>query len=202
MISKGHADWEKHDAMTCDHRDPCKELRYPDPAGPPLDYMKHCRVFKAKKSNEYNLCHFYHIELSGDLPTFPSPHEPAICEMLEDFLLKAQALGHPNLVVAFARDLAMAVCLLQELYSKDSLRHLPMEPKPDTGGKAIKKLSFCLICLYNSSNNLSYINHIVCRHYNTNYGCGQCLKEMFTTGQQLKPSEDLCRLPQGWYPLI
>ena len=120
MIREGCAGWEKCDTMTCNHGDPCKELRYPDPVGPPLDYMKHHGVFKAEKYNEYDLCHFYHIELSGDLPTFPSPPEPATREMLEDFLLKAQALGHPNLVVAFVGDSAMAVCLLQELHSKDS----------------------------------------------------------------------------------
>ena len=192
MISEGCAGWEKHDTMACHHGGPCKELRYPDPTGPPLDYMKHHRVFKAKKSNEYNLCHFYHIELSGDLPTFPSPHKPATCNMLEDFLLKAQALGHPNLVVAFVWDSATAVCLLQELHSKDSLRYLPIELKPDTGRKAIKKLSFCLLCLYNNSNDLSYQNHIVCGHYNANYSCGQCLKEVFTTGQQLKNHLKIC----------
>ena len=143
MISEGCADWEKHDTMTCNHGDPCKELRYLDPAGPPLDYMKHHGVFKAKKINEYDLCHFYCIEHPGDLPTFSSPCEPATSKMLEDFLLKAWALGHLNLVVAFAWDSAMAVCLLQELHSKDSLKHLPMEPKPEVGGKAIKKLSLC-----------------------------------------------------------
>ena len=74
MIGKVCTDWEKCDTMTCDHGDPCKELKYRDPTSPPLDYMKHCGVFKAKKSKEYDLCHFYHIELSGDLPTFPSLH--------------------------------------------------------------------------------------------------------------------------------
>ena len=192
MIGKGCTGWEKHDAMTCDHGDPCKELRYPDPHSPPLDYMKHHRVFKAKKSSEYDLCCFYHIELSRDLPTFPSPHEPAICEILEDFLLKAQALGHPNLIVAFVWDSAMTICLLQELHSKDSLRCLPMELKPDAGRKAKKKLSFCPFCLYNGSNNLSYMSHIMCRHYNANYGCGQCLKEVFTMGQQLKNHLKIC----------
>ena len=34
--------------------------------------------------------------------------------------------------------------------------------------------------------NMPYMNHIVCEHCNANYGCGQCLKEVFTTGQQLK----------------
>ena len=191
-IGEGRAGWEKHDAMTCDHGDPYKELRHPDPAGPPLDFMKHHRVLKAKKSNKYDHCHFYHIELSRDLPTFPSPSEPATCEMLEDFLLKARALGHPNLIVAFAWDSSTAVCLLQEIHSKDSLRHLPMEPKPDVGGKATKKLSFCPFYLYNGSNNLSYINHIMCRHYHANYGCGQCRKEVFTMGQQLKNHLKIC----------
>ena len=88
MIGEGCADWEKCNTMTCGHRDPCKELRHPDPTSPPLDCMKHHGVFKAKKSNEYDLCHFYCIEFSRNLPTFPSPNEPATHEMLEDFLLK------------------------------------------------------------------------------------------------------------------
>ena len=192
MIGKGCTDWEKCDTMTCDPGDPCKELRHLDPAGPPLDYMKHHGVFKAKKSNKYDLCHFYCIELSGDLPTFPSPHEPATCKMLEDFLLRAQALGCPNLIVAFAWDSAKAVCLLQELHSKDSLRCLQMEPKSDAGRKATKNLSFCPFCLYHSSNNLSYMNHIMCGHYHVNYGCGKCLKEVFTMGQQLKNHLKIC----------
>ena len=89
MISEGRTEWKKYDTMTCDYGDPCKELKYPDLAGPPLDYMKHCGVFKVKKTNKYNLCHFYGVELSGDLPKFPSLYEPATCEMLKDFLLKA-----------------------------------------------------------------------------------------------------------------
>ena len=118
--------------------------------------------------------------------------EPATHEMLEDFLLKAQALGHPNLVVAFVQDSSMAVCLLQELHSKDSLRCLPMEPKPDAGGKTINKLSFCLLCLYNGSNDLLYMNHIMCGHYNANDSCGKCLKEVFIMGQQLKNHLKIC----------
>ena len=38
--------------MICDHADPCKEAKFPNPAGLPLDYMKHHRVFKSKKTNE------------------------------------------------------------------------------------------------------------------------------------------------------
>ena len=86
----------------------------------------------------------------------------------------------------------MAVCLLLELHSKDSLRHLPMELKPDAGRKAIKKLSLCLFCLYNSNNDLLYMNHIMCGQYNANYSCGQCLKEVFITDQQLKNHLKIC----------
>ena len=112
--------------------------------------------------------------------------------MLKDFLLKAQALGYPNLVVAFAQDSAMVICLLQELHSKESLKHLPMEPKMNAGGKDNKKLSFYLLCMYSGSNNMSYMNHIVCGHHNANYGCGQCLKEVLTIRQQLKGHLKIC----------
>ena len=60
-----------------------------------------------------------------------------------------------------------------------------MEPKADAAEKAIKKL-FCLFCMYSGSNDPSYMSHIICSHYNVNYGCGKCLKEVFTTGQLLK----------------
>ena len=139
-----------------------------------------------------DLCHFYKVGLSGDLLNFPSPCEPATCELLSKFLLKARVLGCPNLVVAFAQDSAMAACLLQELHIKDSLRHLPMEPKADIGGEAFKKLSFCPLCMYLGSNDISYMNHIVCRHYHANYRCRQCLNDVFTTRQQLKVHLKVC----------
>ena len=121
MIRKAYAEWKKCDTMICDHMDSCKEAKFPNPTGPPLDYMKQHKVFKAKKTNKYDLFHFYQVGLSGDLWNLPSPHEPATHELLSKFLLKGRVLGHPNLVVAFTWDSAMAVCLLQELHS---LRHL------------------------------------------------------------------------------
>ena len=145
--------------------------------------MKQCNVFKAKNTNEYDLCWFYHVELSGDLPPFPSPCEPSTHMMLEELLRTAWALGHPNLLVAFTKDLATAVCLLQELHNKGSLKYLPLEPKSDADGKTVKKLSFCPFCLYNGSNDISYMNHIMGRHYGTAYGCRECLKEVFLLGQ-------------------
>ena len=100
MISKGHNAWSTRDTMTCDHADPCKEAKFSDPISLPLEYMKHCRVFDTKKTNEYYLCHFYQVGLSRDLLDFPSPHKPATCERVSKFLLKARALGWPNLIMA------------------------------------------------------------------------------------------------------
>ena len=69
-----------------------------------------------------------------------------------------------------------------------------MEPKVDAVGKAIKKLSFCPFCMYLGSNDPSYMNHIICGHYNMNYGCGKCLKEVFTIGQPLKNHMKVCKV--------
>ena len=193
MIQEGHKGWEMCDQMTCDHADPCKEANYPDLISLPLEYMKHCGVFDAKKTKEYDLCWFYQVGLSGDLPGFPSPHEPDTHEWMVKFLCKARALGQPNLVVIHSQDSMTAICLLQELHEKDSLRHLPMELKTDARGKAIKKLSFCLFCMYLGCNDPLYLNHIICGHYNTNYGCGKCLNKVFTMGQPLRAYIKTCK---------
>ena len=121
MISKDHNEWNTCDTMTCDHVDPCKEAKFPDPISLPLEYMKHCRVFDAKKTNEYDFCCFYQVGLSRDLLDFPLPHKPATHEWVSNFLLKARSLGWPNLIMAHPRDSVMAICLLQELHIKDSL---------------------------------------------------------------------------------
>ena len=68
-----------------------------------------------------------------------------------------------------------------------------MENKAEAGGKLIWKLSFCPFCQYSRSNNPSYMNHIICRHYNTNYGCGKCLDEVYITGQPLYKHMKTCK---------
>ena len=121
MISEGHSEWHMHATMICDHADPCKKAKFPDALGLPLEYMKHWGVFDPKKTNEYDLCQFYQVGLSGDLPDFPSPCKPATHEQVNKFLLTAKSLGQPNLIMAHPQDSVMAVCLLQELHIKDSL---------------------------------------------------------------------------------
>ena len=179
--------------MTCDHADPCKEAKSPDLLGPPLDYMVSHWVFEAKKTSEYDLCCFYQVGLSGDLLEFPSPHKPTTCEQVSSLLLKARVLGQPNLIVVHSQDVVTAVCLLQELHIENSLFHLPVETKAEAGSKLIQKLSFCPFCQYSGSNNPSYMNHIVCRHYNTNYGCSKCLNEVYITRHLLSKFMKTCK---------
>ena len=147
--------------------------------------MSKHRVFKPKKTSEYDLCHFYQVGLSGDLPEFPSPHAPATRKQMSSFLLKARVMGWPNLIVTHSQDVGTAVCLLQELHINDSLHCLPMETKVEVGSKSTRKLSFYPFCQYSGSSNQSYMNHIIFGHYNTNYRSSKCLNEMFITGQPL-----------------
>ena len=45
-ISKDLKQWDEQDKMTCDHADPCKEVKHPDPLGAPLDYIASCNQLK------------------------------------------------------------------------------------------------------------------------------------------------------------
>ena len=109
MICKGHKDWDTCDKMLCNHMDPCKEGKSPDPVGPSLEYMKYSSIFDPKKTNKYDLCCCYEVGLLWDLPTFPSPCEPATREQVRKFLLKARALVHPNLIKAHVQDSGTAI---------------------------------------------------------------------------------------------
>ena len=111
---EGSTAWKKHTEMYCDHGEVLKDHQNHNPVSPPLDYMKAHGVFKAKKTNAYDLCHFYCVSASGDFPTFPNPCEPASCNMLEWLLEVVWAVKHANLLMAFVGDSAMSVCLLRE----------------------------------------------------------------------------------------
>ena len=76
-ISQGLKQWDKRDKITCDHVEPGKEARCPNPLGVLLDYMESHGVFKSLKTSEYDLCHFYKVGLSGNFLEFPPPCEPA-----------------------------------------------------------------------------------------------------------------------------
>ena len=111
-ISQGLKQWDERDKMTCDHAEPGKEVKCPDPLGVPLDYMESYGVFKSIKTSEYNLCCFYKVGLSGDFPEFPTPNEPATSNHVCSFLEKAWEFSQPNLLVAHPQDVVTAICLL------------------------------------------------------------------------------------------
>ena len=84
-------------------------------------------------------------------------------------------------------DSVTAVSLLSNLHNKTSLHHLLLEDKGKTGGK---RLSFCL---YAGSNEKTYMNHIICGHYDAAYGCGKCLDKVTVSGQQMSSHFKHCK---------
>ena len=68
---------------------------HPDPMGLPLDYMGECQVFDGIWSDIYDLCQFYTLGMTGDLPEFPTPQEPTIHRQIRDLLKSAHAIGRP-----------------------------------------------------------------------------------------------------------
>ena len=66
---------------------------HPDPMGPSLDYMGECQVFNIIWSNIYDLCRFYTLGMTGDLPEFPKPQEPVTHGHIRDLLKSAHSIG-------------------------------------------------------------------------------------------------------------
>ena len=77
--------------------------------------------------------------------------------------------------------------LLRELHTTTCLWRLQV----DLWDKSVK-LSFCPFCAYAGGNDLSYLNHIIIKHYNTSYGCGQCLKHAFVSSSALHTHKKVC----------
>ena len=71
------------DTMICDLPKHGKtQPNHPNSVGLPLDYMGKCRVFDGIWSNLYDLCCFYTLGMTGDLPEFPAPQEPVTCSQV------------------------------------------------------------------------------------------------------------------------
>ena len=106
---------------------------------------------------------------SRDFPKLPEPHEPTTSNHMDGLLKKAHEKGHPNLVLALFQDAVTAVSLLKKLHASTSLLLLKMETPTEVAGKPMLMLSFCLFCQYCSSNYPSYLNHIICAHYEASF---------------------------------
>ena len=177
--------WSKWDTMTCDYADPAKKAKSLDPLGTPIDYMENCGIFKMMKTSKFDLCHFYQVGESGDFQKFPKPHEPATSDHVCSLLENAHKKGCPNLVVVLSQDAVTAVALLKGLHTSVSFLCLKMETPAEAAGKPMQKLSFCPFCQYCGSNYPSYLNHIICAHYEASFGCGHCLDKVYSSGQVL-----------------
>ena len=80
--------------MICDLPEHRKmQPNHPDPMGPPSDYIGECQVFDGIQYNIYDLCRFYALGMTGDLPEFPSPWEPVTCRQIRDLLKLAHSIG-------------------------------------------------------------------------------------------------------------
>ena len=73
MISKGHNKWNPCDKMTCDHMDPCKEAKFPDPVGPPLEYMSTVESSIPRKPMSMTFATSTKLDSPGTSQIFPHP---------------------------------------------------------------------------------------------------------------------------------
>ena len=117
-IAKGIASLATRDTMICDLPKHGKvQSNHPDPVEPPLDYMGECQVFDGIWSDIYDLCWFYILGMTGDLPEFPAPWEPASHGQIRDLLKSAHAIGQPYMILVHSADLVTAISMLRELYT-------------------------------------------------------------------------------------
>ena len=65
---------------------------HPDPVGLPLGYMGECQVFNSIQSDIYDLCRFYTLGMTGNLPEFPTSWEPATHSQVRDLFKLARSI--------------------------------------------------------------------------------------------------------------
>ena len=93
-IAKSIMGWATRETMICDLPEHGKmQPNHPDPVGPPLDYMGECHVFDGIWSDIYDLCQFYALGMTGDLPEFPTPREPVTHGKIRDLLKLAHSIS-------------------------------------------------------------------------------------------------------------
>ena len=127
-IAKGITGWAARDTMICDLPKHGKmQPNHPDPVGLPLGYMGECQVFDGIRSDIYDLCRFYALGMTGDLPEFPTPQEPATHGQVRDLLKSACFIGQPYLILAHSADSVTAVSMLRELHRAACLQCLQVD---------------------------------------------------------------------------
>ena len=117
-IAKAITGWATRDTMIYDLPEHGKmQPNHPDPVGLPLDYMGQCQVFDSIQSDIYDLCQFYTLGMTGDLPEFPTPQEPVTHGQIRDLLKLAYSIGQPCMILAHSADSVTAISMLRELHT-------------------------------------------------------------------------------------
>ena len=124
-IANGVTGWAMQDTMICDLPELGKmQPNHSNPVGPPLDYMAECSVFDGIQSDLYNLCCFYILGMTGNLPEFPVPWELVTRSQIRDLLKSAQSIGCPYTILVHSANSVMAMWELWELHMDACLRCL------------------------------------------------------------------------------
>ena len=124
-IAKGIVGWATRDTTICDLPKHGKaQPNHPDPVGLPLDYMGERQVFDGIRSDIYDLCWFYILGMTGDLPEFPAHWEPVTLRQIRDLLKSACAIGRTYMILVHSTDSVTAVSMLRELHTAACLQCL------------------------------------------------------------------------------
>ena len=116
-IAKGVTGWVTRGIMICDLPNHGKmQPNQSNPMGLHLYYMGECQVFNGIWSDIYDLCRFYALGMTGDLPEFHTPWESVTCRQVEDLLKLACSISQPYLILAHSADLVTAISMLRELH--------------------------------------------------------------------------------------
>ena len=184
QTSDGVKGIEERAQIVNDYTDGKRKPKNPDPLGPPVSYMEDRGVFQPLTSptNTFGLCHFYRVDPNVSLPS--SPILPAMAEHVKRLLLLASTKPRQYVLMVFRGGTVTALGLLQELHTRSALVRIPISGEAKDGHGA--RVSCCPFCMYTIQNNPAYLNHIVCAHYDTSFGCGSCLSAITSSVQQMK----------------
>ena len=138
----------------------------------------------ASTTNTLGLCHFYCVDPNVSMPTAPKP--PATVEHVKKLLFLASTKRWPYIIMVFQGGTVTPLGLLQELHTQSALVRIPIYLPGEAKDGHSPRVSCCPFCAYTIQNDLAYLNHIICVHYDANFTCGACLSAITSSGQQMK----------------
>ena len=148
--------------------------------------MEECGVFQplAATTNTFGLCRFYRVDPNTPMPT--GPESLATAEHVKRLLLLASTKPQRYVIIVFRGWTVTPLGLLQELHMQSALVRIPIYLTGEAKDGHGAHMSCCPFCTYTVQNDLAYLNHIVCVHYDASFGCGSCLSAITSSGQQMK----------------